>query len=206
MSGEPCVEAAKAADKSDANLLRYGELSVDIEGLGISEGDVVLSIGAVAFDLERSDFSRQFYVRISIINALALGMGHDADTLRWWMGQTAARRALEMDARTPMVEVAQALKMLRDFVQEACVERPRVWMKGPSYDGKLLGGAAKASGEPLPWSYSRERCVRTICDEIEEPRRDSAADVAHGALSDALHQARWVRDALLSKQMLKEQD
>lgn len=188
--------------KKDLKAIRYDELSIDIEGLGTAEGSIVLSLGAVAFDVKEACFERIFYVRISIIDSLACGLTHDLDTVEWWKGQAAARRRLETDVESPVLTVREALEALRDFVQSACVERPRVWMKGPSYDGKLLLGAAKKVGVSLPWSYSRERCVRTICDHIEEPKRNSMGDVAHGALSDALHQAKWVREALLSKQVL----
>lgn len=187
----------------DLDAIRCGELSIDIEGLGTAEGSIVLSLGAVAFDLASPSLERPFYVRISIIDSLACGLTHDLDTLEWWRGQTAARRALEKDSETPVLTVVEALEQLRDFVQSVCVERPRVWMKGPSYDGKLLLGAAKKVGVTLPWSYSRERCVRTICDDIEEPKRNAMGDLAHGALSDAVHQARWVREALLSKSVLE---
>lgn len=174
----------------------YSELSVDIETLGTNGGDVVLSIGAVAFDLTGVS-KRRLSVSICVIDSLLHGLRIDPDTLDWWRRQSSdAQAALRKDSAMPLVEAADALTA---FFDKNCSEECRVWMKGPSFDGVLLKGAFAKIDRPLPWKYYRERDVRTICDNIAEPERNGTH---HSATDDAVHQACWVRDALFAKQVL----
>lgn len=174
----------------------YTDISVDIETLGTKPGSVVLSIGAVPFNLERVS-SNGLIVAPSIMEQLIVGLEADVNTLAWWGKQSPEAR--ERVRQTPTVEPLKALLMLQDLVEECCTSDVRVWMKGPSFDGVHLAALADAVGGELPWRYWQERCVRTICDGVTEPER---GDVQHCAYDDALHQAKWVRDALLCKQVL----
>jgi hypothetical protein len=181
---------------------RYMELSVDIETLGRDPGSAVVSIGAIAFSEEKIPVDgTQFEVRVSLIDCIAVGLDVDRATAQWWAQKRAAREALETTDTAPL-GVAAAVEALRDYVQAHCVEKPRVWMKGPDFDGVLLKAMAKAVGATLPWPYYMSRCVRTICDDVPEPERVQETDVAHSALDDAIHQAVWVRQALMCKQVI----
>lgn len=70
---------------------------VDLETLGTKPGSVILSIGAVTFDLDGSGRDgRTFYQRVNIQSCLDAGMTVDGDTVEWWFhpDRDQARRAL----------------------------------------------------------------------------------------------------------------
>jgi len=178
------------------NTKKYTELSVDIETLGTYPGNVVLSIGACAFDVDRGLFEEQeLSLKISLLDSLFCGFEIDPDTLEWWRKQPEeARQALETGLHHT---VKESLVELAVFKRAHCAQVCRVWMKGPSFDGVLLKAMAKKVGVALPWDYWEERDVRTICDGIDEPKR--VLDTKHDALDDAIHQAYMVRVALLRR-------
>lgn len=181
----------------------YPDLSVDIESLGIRPGSIVLSVGAVPFDVERGLENDAFYRRISVMDSMVNGLVADRDTLDWWASQP--REAWDCLAEVKEHRLREVFEELAAFVSHFCAPKCRVWMKGPSFDGVLLQEAALRARTGLPWKYFQERCVRTICDHIAEPERP-ADNVKHDALSDAMHQARWVRDALLSKDVMDRKE
>lgn len=185
----------KSVDRPD-----FTDLSVDIETLGTRPGSIVLSVAAVPFDLERGLARDVLYRRISVMDSMVNGLVADRDTLNWWASQP--REAWDCLAEVKEHRLREVFEELAAFVGHFCAPKCRVWMKGPSFDGVLLQEAALRARTGLPWKYWQERCVRTICDDIAEPERP-ADNVKHDALSDAMHQARWVRDALLSKQVIE---
>jgi len=179
--------------------MRYEHLSIDIETLGTKPGAIVLSVGLIPFSLNESvNAENADYWRISVVDSLICGLMPDSDTLDWWSRQTSdARKALDVgDVRT----LESTAYRLENVLKTHCADKCRVWMKGPSFDGVLLEAALEKAGKRVPWKYWQERDVRTICDWVPEPKREG---VHHNAADDAVHQARWVRDALLSKETLE---
>lgn len=180
--------------------MRYEHLSIDIETLGTRPGSIVLSVGLVPFTLnEPVNPENAEYWRISLVDSLIVGLQADRDTLDWWAKQTTeARAALEQgEVRT----LASTGYRLEHVLATHCTEKCLVWMKGPSFDGVLLTAALEVAGRKVPWKYWQERDVRTICDGVHEPKREGTH---HNAADDAVHQAVWVRQALLSKQVIED--
>ena len=178
--------------------MRYEHLSIDIETLGTRPGAIVMSVGLVPFtQRERVDGAQAEYWRISVVDSLIHGLEADRDTRDWWKKQTSdARKALDVGEVRTLESTAYRLEhILRTHCTDDCC----VWMKGPSFDGVLLTAALEKAGKRVPWKYWQERDVRTICDGIVEPRREGTY---HNAADDAVHQAKWVRDALMSREVL----
>lgn len=179
--------------------MKYEHLSVDIETLSNRPGGIVLNVAAVPFRLDQAVTGDFFgYWRISVMDSLMQGLTADADTLVWWRQQsTEAFEGAHFGEEHRLAEVAAALEK---FILKHCTDRVKVWMKGPGFDGVMLAAAFEKVGRSRPWKYWNERCVRTICDGVQEPGR--VGDVKHCAIDDAIHQANWVRTALLSKEVL----
>ena len=72
-------------------------IMVDLETLGTAPGSVILSIGAVRFDVEKGLLD-EFYVNIDVESSQRLGLTIDGDTVMWWLKQSDAARA---KCRTP---------------------------------------------------------------------------------------------------------
>lgn len=189
--------------KSDAHRRKFKDLSVDIETLGTRPGSIVLSVAAVPFlwNAEQAVFGETFYRRISVMDSLVNGLVADQDTLNWWASQP--REAWYSLLELKEHRLREVFDELAGFVGHFCEPKCRVWMNGPSFDGVILQAAALSARTSLPWRYWQERCVRTICEDVAEPERP-ADSVKHDALSDAMHQAKWVRDALLCKEVIGE--
>ena len=66
-------------------------IMVDLETLGTSADSVILSIGAVKFDLETGEIdNRGFYASVSVESNLSFRRRVSEETLLWWLKQPAA--------------------------------------------------------------------------------------------------------------------
>ena len=81
---------------------------VDIETLGTACDAPILSIGAVAFDIESGEISSKFYRAVDPSSALERGRA-DGGTLRWWMGQSDSARKAAFSGNSLVSEALAAL-------------------------------------------------------------------------------------------------
>lgn len=154
---------------------------IDLETLGVTADAVIMSIGAVQFEMDGAVGSR-FYASISIDSNLAVGRKIDEQSLIWWMTQDAAARKVFEEPKT---SIEAALFDLSEWFPEEAL----VWSNGASFDIPMLEHAYSALDLESPWKFYNARCMRTYkklpgangCDWIE-PK------VAHNALDDAMAQ------------------
>jgi hypothetical protein len=165
------------------------DISLDIETLGTSVGAVVLSIGAVRFDLKSGTFYDEFYVNIDPLSSILQGMTTDADTIKWWADpeRDEARKYLKADQKP----LADALEEFGKWCRVA--ESKNIFAKPPAFDCALTERAYQMVGQPVPWTHRQPLCVRTVIrwtgfDDKSIPFKG----VEHYALDDAKHQARIV--------------
>lgn len=172
------------------------DIMIDVETLGTAPGSVILSIGAVEFNIETGQVSGggELYAPIDATSAQNAGLSIDAATVCWWSQQSdEARRVMSEDSGA--MPLLRALAMLSNFVSgDTWSVGDRVWSKGPSFDMSMLEAAYRVCGTPAPWSHRQHRDVRTILDLAtstgwESPAATDARSVAHNALSDARDQA-----------------
>lgn len=148
---------------------------VDIETLGTAENSIILSIGAVIFDVD-TGLGEEFYVEIDPEQ----DRNFDFSTLKWWATQETV-----MPVNGTM-SLRGALRWFKDFL----LDRPNltVWAKGIDFDFKLLAHAYRNSDVPIPWKYSAVRDYRTIAKVFSDFGNESVAN-NHNALDDAKNQA-----------------
>ena len=165
----------------------YEDIMVDLETLGNGPNAAILSIGAVAFDLETMS-ENTFERRISLESSMSHGKA-DASTIRFWMLQDKwAREALFAEKGTVSLDEA-----LREFSAWAAtvssINKRRIWGNGASFDNVILRAAYGATEIPAPWMYWNDRCFRTLRSLY--PNFDLAFEgVKHSALDDAKHQVK----------------
>lgn len=160
---------------------------LDLETLGTTADAVILSIGAVKFDLDSDKMDDEgFYASVSIDSNLDARRRIDESTLVWWMGQS-------KEAQTVFTEPKQtldgALGALADWFGH---NKRYVWSNGASFDIPMLEHAYRGFGWEAPWMFYNSRCVRTYrslpaADRVTKPVND------HNALRDAINQARYLQ-------------
>jgi hypothetical protein len=183
--------------KSDVAAL-YSHLMIDIESMGTQANAPIVSIGAVLFDPATGQQGAEFYKAISLKSAMAWGAEPEAETILWWLKQSAeARSAIAMDDTIPLDD---ALLQLTEFICENAANGPgnvEVWGNGATFDNVIVRNSYERTGLDCPWHYSKDRDVRTIvamgkfigCDPRYEIPFEG--DV-HNALADARHQSKYV--------------
>lgn len=155
---------------------------IDIETLGTRPGDIIVSIGAVEFDLTTGKLGREFYKVIHAGNAAQYGLKIEAGTVMWWLTQSEQARKSIAFGGLPLREVLEAFSAWAP-------KDMKPFGNGATFDLGLLRANYDAVGLPAPWHFSRERCFRTLkaahADIAEDPREGTY----HNALDDAKHQA-----------------
>lgn len=176
----------------------YTHLMIDIEAFGKKADSPVVSIGAVFFDPSTGNTGSEFYKVISLESAMASGGVPDASTIIFWLkASPEARSELVMDDAIPLND---ALLQLNEFIGENAVNGPdsvQVWGNGATYDNVLLEASYDRTGIPCPWKFWNNRDVRTVVELGKavgcEPRYEIPFEgEPHKAISDALHQVKYV--------------
>lgn len=157
---------------------------IDTETLGVFADSVIMSIGAVKFNLETGTIEDDpFYVSISIDSNTVQGRRIQEDTLIWWLGQSAEAQAVFHE---PKVILPDALEQLSDWVGP---DEYEVWSNGADFDIPLLAHAFHTNDMHAPWKFYNTRCFRTRKNAPGVPKATTKPKVAHNALSDAIAQA-----------------
>lgn len=161
---------------------------LDLETLGTSPGSVILSIGAVEFDMAEG-LGREFYTVINQMSCLQNGLVTDSNTLAWWAQQSKEARQVLEDSRTSDIKLPDAMHLFNAFL-ERCGDRTqiRVWGNGADFDNTLMIAAYKATAIKCGWKYHNNRCYRTLKETIGLPQ-SKREGTHHNALADAKHQA-----------------
>lgn len=161
---------------------------IDLESLGTIANAVILSIGAVKFDLNSKHIADDgFYASISIDSNIHAGRQISESTLIWWMGQTTTAQAV---FREPKVSLEDALSNLTDWFGPD--DSQTVWSNGADFDLPMLAHAYAGFGWETPWKFFNSRCVRTY---RALPAAQGLPKLAndHNALRDAINQAKLVQ-------------
>lgn len=95
--------------------------------------------------------------------------------------------------------ISSALSELSHFINRHS-DNPKylkVWGNGATFDNVILRGAYERASQVCPWQFWNDHDVRTIVTLGRvvgfDPKRDMPFDgVAHNALADARHQAKYV--------------
>lgn len=151
---------------------------VDIETLGLEPGSVILSIGAVTFDVD--GIHDNWYLSVDLESCQDHGLEIDASTLDWWLSQDDSVQTV----LTGGEDLPEALEQLSRFYGTA----QEVWAFSPSFDVAHLDHAYDAVGIVPPWSYKETRDCRTLASLPQWPDLEQEG-MEHNALHDARYQA-----------------
>lgn len=156
---------------------------VDLETLGNNNNSVILSIGAVAFDLrEDEEFTNTFYAVVDPQSCIDVGLKMDVSTIMWWMQQSDdARKALDKKG-DPLLGI---LSKFSDWYPKGA----KFWGNGATFDNVILSNAYTACKMQKPWRYSDDRCYRTVKALYPDVKVERVG-IHHNAVDDAITQAK----------------
>ncbi len=160
---------------------------VELETLGTDPKSVILSIGAVTFDPEnaKEDFSNTFYVNVDPESCQKLGLVINASTVMWWLKQS--KEAQDTLVKKAFISLPNALQEFSNWYSKF---GGNLYGNGAAFDNVILANAYSACDLARPWSYSGDRCYRTIKANYPKIKADIFEGTKHDALSDAVHQAK----------------
>ena len=162
---------------------------IDLETLGTVADAVILSIGAVRFDLDSTAIDDAgFYASISIDSNLAAKRRIQEDTLLWWLKQEASAQEVFHE---PKQTLEVALAQFGDWLGD---DSSHVWSNGADFDLPMLAHAFTTHGMEVPWKFWNSNCFRTY-KKLPGAKliRSGVTGVKHNALSDAYQQAQTVQ-------------
>lgn len=166
-------------------------IMIDVESLGTRSDAVILSLGAVKFDLDSDKIDdKAFYASISIDSNLELGRRIQEDTLQWWLNQEITAQSVFHEEK---IALPQALEDFSDWVGTGDYE---VWSNGADFDIPMVAHAFAQIQMEIPWKFWAGNCVRTY-KKLPGAKAIASgvpfAGVKHDALADAVHQAQVVQ-------------
>jgi exodeoxyribonuclease VIII len=159
---------------------------VDVETLGLEANAIILSIGAVVFDVER-DLGDDFYVEIA---PMSYPGAVDITIIKWWMEQSAKGTPAPMNGT---LVLGEALQQFHNYLEKLCAgdfTRLVLWANGTDFDIPKLAYAYKACGVLPPWTYNNVRDARTIQKVFRLYGLEMENDAPHTAVADARYQAK----------------
>lgn len=160
-------------------------LMLDLETFGTSPGCVILSLGAVEFNLK--GISGEFHAHIEVDSSVDAGLHVDARTALWWLEQSKEAQNTLLQADTfPLADVLSAFSDTFEF------KDLKVWANGADFDFPILKAAYEAVKQPVPWMYYNQMDFRTLKNMIGKKTYEKLRvhpTVAHDALDDARSQA-----------------
>lgn len=171
------------------------DVMLDIETLGTSPGCMVLSVGAVTFNLSTGEIGDEFYASLDIRGQDRYGLSIEVDTLHWWMHQSPEAQQEAFSGRTPLGEAASQFCGWFKYVGGI-----NIWAQGMDFDMPIWGHAMRQVGYTVPWKFYNCRDTSSAYDLARYRNNFHYKDVPregtyHNALDDAKHQVKCLHEA-----------
>lgn len=174
-------------------------IMLDLETLGTNSNSIVLSLGAVSFDTD-GNLGDSLYMEFTDDLAFQLQHGAviDVDTIKWWMQQDDAARAVfgapKEGQEAFRVSTTEGLRMFAEFVGRNGGDECKIWGNGAAFDNVILANLYKRLNMAVPWKFWNDRCFRTLKTQFGLVRPPVHEGVEHHALADALNQVRYLQE------------
>ena len=159
---------------------------IDLETLSTKPNAVILSIGAVEFDIETGDIGESFFININVQDCLNHGLEVEGSTIVWWLEQSDDARSKITNSHAAMLE--DALDSFTAFFKN----NYQVWGNSARFDLGILHNAYDKVGKRTPWNFRKERCVRTLVSMAPEVKANHFfTGVPHDPIDDCKNQIKY---------------
>lgn len=176
------------------------DVMLDIETPDNKPGSAILSIGAVFFDLDTGETGEEFFARVDLQSCLDIGLTVNADTLKWWMGQSKEAQEMAFGKKDEKGDdISYALTKLYSFLGGQKHDN-RIWGNGATFDNVIVETAwRKVYPADELWKFWNSRDVRTIVDLGERrglnfKKTLPFVGVPHDPIDDAKHQIKYIHE------------
>lgn len=175
---------------------------VDLETLSTTKNALILSIGAVVFDMYNV-LNETFYQNVEALHQFSF-RHTDTKTIEFW------DRPEQKEAKASLTENAVGLKDALQSFRTWCLkdtdkEDIQLWCNGTSFDLAILETAYKDIGTPMPWKFFNERDYRTMKNVFRHVPKPTFSGTQHNALADAINQAQHLVDIFAAIRRPEEQ-
>lgn len=161
---------------------------IDIETMGLTPGNCIVSIGAVIFDPRYNIVTKEtFYTELDWMEQTEYGFIADESTMAWWdeQGEKAKEALCGLD------DLETELKRLTKWLPQDC----KVWGNGPGFDMVMLEHCYRHFKMKVPWKFWNVYDCRTVKFMYESARGGwdkKMGGTKHNALDDAIFQAQYI--------------
>jgi len=182
------------------------DIMLDIETLGICPNSVILTIGAIKFNIkdeikeikQLKDTKDCFYVRINFKSCINLEMEINEDTVNWWEEQSKEAQ-YEVFKHKDRVDIKEGLTKLSDFLKNSNT----IWANSPSFDCVILENAYKLCKLEIPWKFWNLRDTRTVYALGNIKLKDySSKTESHNSLYDCYNQIRALKQSFKNLKLI----
>jgi len=140
-------------------------LMLDIETLGANPGCVVLSVGIASFKIDGDGENWSAFHALNLPEQIKRGFTIEANTLQWWMKQSADAASVSFSDTSNSVSMMSLLMSLSQQIRQ--LDPQYLFARGYDFDFGILGHLFDEYGIGRPWKYNQLRCVRTVTSMVQ---------------------------------------
>lgn len=177
--------------ETEPTMTRYTDIMIDLETLSTRSNAVIVSIGAVRFNLsdmdnwdDLCDPGRSLYVDCDLATQLPPDFHICTNTLRWWMAQSAPARSIFANSVDDGCNKALCINLARFMGDNV-----KVWGNGCNFDNPIIRNFFRFNDVEFPSPFYLDRDLRTLKDLGNSPLLElpvfASEDMAHNAVNDA---------------------
>lgn len=167
----------------------FTDVMLDLETMGKKSNAVIVSIGAVEFNMETGETGRAFYQVVDLQSCLDVGLIVNGSTIYWWLQQSdEARKRICIKGE----HIRTVLTLFGSWMQDR-VAKINIWGNGARFDIGILEDAFVACGfNEMPWYFRSERDVRTLVGFAPDIKANMPFEgVEHDPIADCKHQIKY---------------
>lgn len=171
---------------------KFDNLMIDFETLATTADAMVVSVGAVKFNIDTGEIDPNgYYTALELDEQFLHRRRVMSGTLTWWMSPD-QRPAQDVFLDKNTKPISEFLPEFADFIGGAIEQKNmKMWSNGASFDLPILQHLYVDNGIEPPWKFWNDSCYRTIKNlpmmkGLVLPKFDGTK---HNALADAMWQA-----------------
>jgi hypothetical protein len=170
---------------------------LDLETIGGSPDGVIVQIGACRFDPLTGEIGNTFSLNVDPISGQNKGFNIDADTVLWWLKQSAeARNSVFGEDKAPL-HIFEAITRLNIFLGGGA----EIWSHS-TFDFVIIMNHFKKLGIKPNFTYKDARDIRTLVALAGLPKTDVKREgIHHNALDDCRFQVKYCVECIQTLNM-----
>lgn len=158
-------------------------LMLDLETLGDKSFSIIVSIGAVIFNIETGEILDMYYTPVDIDSSLKFGFRPTGGTIKWWMNQNdVARKKITQ----PGIQINEMVLQFDEFFRKNEVKY--IWGNSAKFDIGLMCDVYDRLGLNVPWQFRNEMCYRTLTNLYPNIKKELSYIPSHDPIEDCQNQ------------------